>query len=113
MKTIDRPCTLPVGTVACAVLFAGCLGKHKSNTTSGTDVRVAAPASPVAVQSATEDDSSSEHRAVGDHFAHPPIDCPLRKQGIDDGPATHGALIADNQGGETPERSPLAWFGPV
>jgi ubiquinone/menaquinone biosynthesis C-methylase UbiE len=83
MNAMSRLGILPVGMAACAVLVAGCRRKDASNTTSGMEVLATAPASPVAMQSAAGDASSSDRQAAGAHSASPPIDCPLRKQGID------------------------------
>jgi ubiquinone/menaquinone biosynthesis C-methylase UbiE len=75
MNTMRRPWILPLGMVACLILVAGCLNKGKGVTAPATDAHAASPVAEVA--------GSSGHQAAGHDPLHPPIDCPLRRQGVD------------------------------
>jgi len=70
---------LPISALACALLAAGC---HKNNAASGAASTHAVTAAMPTTVSAGEVGSPGQHAQVHDP-AHPPIDCPLRKQGLD------------------------------
>ena len=83
MSMIYRPWILPASVLACAVLIAGCLNKDKGSSTSDASVRVTASAPPNASQAVPEDASATGQQKGGHDPLHPPIDCPLHKQGVD------------------------------
>jgi 2-polyprenyl-3-methyl-5-hydroxy-6-metoxy-1,4-benzoquinol methylase len=70
---------LPISALACAVLAAGC---HKNNAASGAVSAHAVTAATSATAAAGEVSAPGQQAQVHDP-AHPPIDCPLRKQGLD------------------------------
>ncbi|MGE5359802.1 MAG: class I SAM-dependent methyltransferase [Bacteroidota bacterium] len=59
------------------------MNKDKGRSTSDTSVRVTASAPPNASQAVPEDASASGQQKGGHDPLHPPIDCPLHKQGVD------------------------------
>jgi SAM-dependent methyltransferase len=82
MLSIRRPLVLPLSTLACVVLVAGCPGRDKSNASSGATSAHAVTATTSATETAGNVSSPGQQALVHDP-AHPPIDCPLRKQGLD------------------------------
>ncbi len=75
-------------TLVVAIVGGGCRDKDTSQSTSDTREQAALPAAPHVAERppAKSAGSSSEARKTAGHThdpAHPPIDCPLRKQGID------------------------------
>jgi 2-polyprenyl-3-methyl-5-hydroxy-6-metoxy-1,4-benzoquinol methylase len=82
MLAIRRPLVLPLSTLACVVLVAGCPGRDKSNASSGATSAHAVTATTSATETAGNVSSPGQQALVHDP-AHPPIDCPLRKQGLD------------------------------
>ena len=70
---------LPISALACALLAAGC---HKNNAASGAVSAHAVTAATSATAAAGEVSAPGQQAQVHDP-AHPPIDCPLRKQGLD------------------------------
>ena len=82
MITIRRSLVLPISTLAWVVLAAGCPNRDKNNAVSGAipahTVTASTPAS-----TASGDASSLGQLALAHDPNHPPIDCPLRKQGLD------------------------------
>ena len=83
MSMIYSPWILPASVLACAVLIAGCLNKDKGRSTSDASVPVTASAPPNASQAVPEDASATGQQKGGHDPLHPPIDCPLHKQGVD------------------------------
>jgi ubiquinone/menaquinone biosynthesis C-methylase UbiE len=83
MSMIHRPWILSACVLACAVLVGGCVNKDKGSSTSDTSVRVTASAPPNASQAVPEDASATGQQKGGHDPLHPPIDCPLHKQGVD------------------------------
>ena len=82
MLAIRRPLVLPLSTLACVVLVAGCPGRDKSNASSGATSAHAVTATTSATETAGNVNSPGQQSPMHDP-AHPPIDCPLRKQGLD------------------------------
>jgi 2-polyprenyl-3-methyl-5-hydroxy-6-metoxy-1,4-benzoquinol methylase len=82
MIAIRRLLFLPTSALACVVLIAGCPNRDQNNAASGaTSARAVTAASPATVSAG--DASSPGQQAQVHDPAHPPIDCPLRKQGLD------------------------------
>jgi SAM-dependent methyltransferase len=69
-----------LAALACCFFFVGC--KQEDASTRGSE-RDLAPATSSAHQPASQVASSTGHPEQAHDPAHPPIDCPLRKQGID------------------------------
>jgi len=82
MATIRRPPVHQLSTLACVVLVAGCPGRDKSNASSSATSAHAVTATTSATATAGNVSSPGQQALVHDP-AHPPIDCPLRKQGLD------------------------------
>jgi SAM-dependent methyltransferase len=82
MITILRSLALPISTLACVALAAGCPNRDRNNAAS--DASSAHPVIAPTPATVTAGDVSSPERQAQVHDpAHPPIDCPLRKQGVD------------------------------
>ena len=82
MIAIRRPLVLPLSMLACAVLGASCSSRDRSNAASGTTSTRAVTAATFSTSTAGDVSSPGQQSPVHDP-AHPPIDCPLRKQGLD------------------------------
>lgn len=82
MITIHRPLVLPISMLACAVLAAGCPSRDKNTAVSGATSAHTATAAMSATATVGDVSSPGQQAAVHDP-THPPIDCPLRKQGLD------------------------------
>ncbi len=77
---------LPVITLAVGILVGGCPSRDNGSTTSSISTRAAFPTASVTTQRIAENAGSNGLQAASGQAhdpAHPPIDCPLRKQGID------------------------------
>jgi ubiquinone/menaquinone biosynthesis C-methylase UbiE len=83
MNLIHRPRILPACALAGAVFIAGCLNKDKSDPPAGVGVRVVASVPPVTGAAAPGNPSATAQVVKTDDSLHTPIDCPLRKQGVD------------------------------
>jgi len=82
MIAIRRPLVLPLSMLACAVLGASCSSRDRSNAASGTTSTRAVTAATFSTSTAGDVSSPGQQSPVHDP-AHPPIDCPLRKRGLD------------------------------
>jgi|GEM_PF-488316 2-polyprenyl-3-methyl-5-hydroxy-6-metoxy-1,4-benzoquinol methylase len=82
MATIRRSPVLQLSMLACAVLAAGCPSRDRNIAVSGATSAHTATAAMSATATAGDVSSPGQQAAVHDP-AHPPIDCPLRKQGLD------------------------------
>ena len=80
MIAIRLPPILPVGLLACAMLAAGC--PNKDGATSPSTTASAATAATPATEMVGNVSEHAQQTQAHDP-AHPPIDCPLRKQGLD------------------------------
>ena len=82
MATIRRPSVLQLSVLVCALLAAGCPSRDRNTAVSGATSAHTATAALSATSTAGDVSSPGQQSRVHDP-AHPPIDCPLRKQGLD------------------------------
>jgi SAM-dependent methyltransferase len=82
MATIRRPPVLQLSMLVCAVLAAGCPNRDRNNAISDATPAHNVSAATFGTTPADEISSPGLHAQAHDP-AHPPIDCPLRKQGLD------------------------------
>jgi SAM-dependent methyltransferase len=82
MTAIRRSLALPISTLTCVALAAGCPNRDRNNAVSDASSAHAVTA-PTPATVTAGDVSSPERQAQVHDPAHPPIDCPLRKQGVD------------------------------
>jgi len=75
-----HPALWLVAALACCLIVVGC--KRKIDP-AGNGEREPDPAKSTANQAANQVGSTAGHMVKAHDPAHPPIDCPLRKQGID------------------------------
>jgi 2-polyprenyl-3-methyl-5-hydroxy-6-metoxy-1,4-benzoquinol methylase len=80
MSPFRLPTVLRLSLLACAMLAAGCPNRNSATSPSTT-----APAATAATPASEIEGNVSPHgqQAQAHDPAHPPIDCPLRKQGLD------------------------------
>ena len=78
MRTTVRECVLTVLAI-CALLVGGC----KERTQGGTPVVAEVQASASGATPAVSEANASPEVPASHDPEHPPIDCPLRKQGLD------------------------------
>jgi hypothetical protein len=105
----------PISALACALLAAGC---HKNSAASGARAAHAVPPATPTTVSAGEASPPGQHAQVHDP-AHPPIDCPLRKQGLDpahlrpfEDTAQYIAFLERPDQTGPPGRNPTRWWRP-
>ena len=82
MTTIRRPVVLQLSMFVCTVLATGCPSRDRSTAVAGATSAHAVTAARSATAPATDVGSSGQQAQAHDP-AHPPIDCPLRKLGVD------------------------------
>ena len=82
MATSRRSPVLQLSMLVCAVLATGCPGRDRNTTVSVATSAHTATAAMSATATAGDVSSPGQQAAVHDP-AHPPNDCPLRKQGLD------------------------------
>jgi SAM-dependent methyltransferase len=80
MMTRHKLASWLVAALCCCVLLVGCRNKSAS---AETGERSARAAKSIAQPSASHVAPPAAHSAHAHDAAHPPIDCPLRQQGID------------------------------